>query len=85
MRNKLQRFMMGRYGIDKMSQVLSVCSLVLVALGIFLDWTDTYRLYLFSDALQKCIEKIRGESGLFAALLSSDRVVCRKETVHGAQ
>ena len=36
MRNKLQRFMMGRYGIDKMNQVLSICSLILVALGIFL-------------------------------------------------
>ena len=42
MRNKLQRFMMGRYGIDKMNQVLSVCSLILVALGIFLKVSVLY-------------------------------------------
>lgn len=35
MRNRLQRFMAGRYGVDKMNQVLSVCSLILIVFGIF--------------------------------------------------
>ena len=33
MREKFQRFMMGRYGNDKMNQVLSGVSLVLVLIG----------------------------------------------------
>ena len=36
MREKLQRFMMGRYGNDKMNQVLSYVVLVMMILGIFL-------------------------------------------------
>ena len=35
MREKLQRFMMGRYGNDKMNQVFSILVLVLMILGIF--------------------------------------------------
>ena len=33
MREKIQRFMWGRYGSDRLSQVLMVCALVLMVLS----------------------------------------------------
>lgn len=46
MRERMQRFMMGRYGNDKMNQVLSVVSMVLVLAGIFLRVNILYTLGL---------------------------------------
>ena len=71
MRNKLQRFMMGRYGIDKMSQVLSVCSLVLVALGIFLKISVFYWIgliligYIYFRMLSRNVSKRYAENQAF--------------------
>lgn len=71
MRNRLQRFMMGRYGIDKMSQVLSVCSLVLVALGIFLKISIFYWIgliligYIYFRMLSRNISKRYAENQAF--------------------
>lgn len=36
--NKLQKFMMGRYGVDQLSQVLVVLSIILSVLNIRLDF-----------------------------------------------
>lgn len=84
MRNRLQRFMMGRYGIDKMSQVLSVCSLILVALGIFLRISVFYWIgliligYIYFRMLSRDIPKRYAENQAFLRpLLSSDRMVYR--------
>lgn len=46
MREKFQRFMMGRYGNDKMNQVLSWCSLALILVGIFVDQNLFYTMGL---------------------------------------
>ena len=97
MRERMQRFMMGRYGNDKMNQVLSVVSMVLVLAGIFLRVNILYTLglvllvYVYFRTFSKNIPKRyapicnAGESGIFAAVLSFDRLVCRKETVSGTQ
>ena len=65
MRNRLQRFMAGRYGVDKMNQVLSVCSLILIVFGIFfqsiaslLGGTGSHYLYLFSNAFKGYSETV---------------------------
>lgn len=71
MRNKLQRFMMGRYGIDKMNQVLSICSLILVALGIFLKvpvlyWAGLVLIgFIYFRMLSKDIPKRYAENQAF--------------------
>lgn len=92
MRNKLQRFMMGRYGIDKMNQVLSVCSLILVALGIFLKvsvlyWAGLVLIgFIYFRMLSKDIPKRYAENqAFFTALLSSDRMVRQQEAVDGTE
>ncbi|MEI3266819.1 MAG: hypothetical protein V8R85_06790, partial [Frisingicoccus sp.] len=60
MRNRLQRFMAGRYGVDKMNQVLSVCSLILIVFGIFFKvsllysgGTGSHYLHLFFECFQR--------------------------------
>ena len=50
MREKLQRFMMGRYGNDKMNQVLSYVVLVMMILGIFLRVRVCYWLAIVGVA-----------------------------------
>lgn len=71
MRNKLQRFMMGRYGIDKMNQVLSICSLILVALGIILKvsvlyWAGLVLIgFIYFRMLSKDISKRYAENQAF--------------------
>ena len=71
MREKLQRFMMGRYGNDKMNQVLSVVSLVFVLLGSIFGIRALYTLgmlliaYLYFRMLSRNIPKRYAENQMF--------------------
>lgn len=71
MREKLQRLMMGRYGNDKMNQVLSAVSLVLVLLGVFLGVDTLYTLgmvllaYIYFRMFSKNISKRYAENQVF--------------------
>lgn len=71
MRERMQRFMMGRYGNDKMNQVLSVVSLVLVLAGIFLRVNILYTLglvllvYVYFRTFSKNIPKRYAENQAF--------------------
>ena len=71
MRNRLQRFMAGRYGVDKMNQVLSVCSLILIAFGIFFKVSLLYWvglaviIYIYFRMLSKDIPRRYAENQAF--------------------
>lgn len=71
MRNRLQRFMAGRYGVDKMNQVLSVCSLILIVFGIFFKVSLLYWvglaviIYIYFRMLSKDIPKRYAENQAF--------------------
>lgn len=59
MREKFQRFMIGRYGADELSKMLSGVALGCLILAMFarlyrflaslLDWDRTYHLYMVPD------------------------------------
>ena len=71
MREKLQRLMMGRYGNDKMNQVLSVVSLAFVLLGSILGIDALYTLgmlllaYLYFRMFSRNIGKRYAENQVF--------------------
>ena len=71
MRNRLQRFMAGRYGVDKMNQVLSVCSLILIVFGIFFKVSLLYWvglagiIYIYFRMLSKDIPRRYAENQAF--------------------
>ena len=71
MRNRLQRFMAGRYGVDKMNQVLSVCSLILIVFGIFFKESLLYWvglaviIYIYFRMLSKDIPRRYAENQAF--------------------
>ncbi len=71
MRNRLQRFMAGRYGVDKMNQVLSVCSLILIVFGIFFKVSLLYWVglavinYIYFRMLSKDIPRRYAENQAF--------------------
>ncbi len=71
MREKLQRFMMGRYGNDKMNQVFSILVLVLMILGIFFRVRFCYWLailglaYMYFRMLSKNIPARYAENQAF--------------------
>ncbi len=71
MRNRLQRFMAGRYGVDKMNQVLSVCSLILIVFGIFFKVSLLYWvglaviIYIYFRVLSKDIPRRYAENQAF--------------------
>lgn len=71
MREKLQRFMIGRYGSDKMNQVLSVVSLILVLIGVFLKVSFCYWLgfililWLYYRMMSRNIQKRYAENQVF--------------------
>lgn len=44
MKEKLQRFMMGRYGVDQFSKFLNIASIVLLILSMFSRFTLIYLL-----------------------------------------
>lgn len=72
MKEKLIRFMQGRYGIDQLSKLLIVLGVVAVlvsafvnwgVLGLiiyFLGWGSCY-LGIFQSVFQKCFKTLRGE------------------------
>lgn len=46
MRQRLERFMAGRYGVDQLSKVLLIISLVLLVISMFTHWGILYVLAL---------------------------------------
>jgi len=70
-REKIQRFMMGRYGSDKMNQVLSVISLILVILGGVFGVDICYTLgivmlvYIYYRTFSRNISKRYAENQAF--------------------
>ena len=71
MRERIQRFMMGRYGNDKMNQVLSGASLIMVLLGGIVGIDILYTLgivtlaYVYCRMLSKNISKRYAENQVF--------------------
>lgn len=71
MREKFQRFMMGRYGSDKMNQVLSWVSLALVVVGIFTGKNLFYTIgivllgYIYYRSFSKNIPRRYAENQAF--------------------
>lgn len=71
MREKLQQFMTGRYGSDKMNQVLSIVSLVVVIAGSFLRIPICYwagfvlLIWLYFRMMSKNIPKRYAENQVF--------------------
>ena len=71
MRNRLQRFMAGRYGVDTMNQGLSVCSLILIVFGIFFKVSLLYWvglaviIYIYFRMLSKDIPRRYAENQAF--------------------
>ncbi|MDD3220861.1 MAG: hypothetical protein EOM34_12080 [Clostridia bacterium] len=71
MREKLQRFMAGRYGNDKMNQVLSIGALILILIGAFFRVEPCYWLgllliiYLYFRMLSRNIQKRYAENQVF--------------------
>ncbi len=71
MREKLQRFMIGRYGNDKLNQVLSGGSLILVLVGALSGADGLYTLgilllaYVYFRMLSKNISKRYAENQAF--------------------
>lgn len=48
MRQRLERFLAGRYGVDQLSKVLLIISLVLLVISMFTHWGILYVLALVS-------------------------------------
>ena len=71
MREKFQRMMMGRYGNDKMNQVLSVAALVLATVGVLFGVDICYTLgmlllaYIYFRMFSKNIAKRYAENQAF--------------------
>ncbi|MCI8483762.1 MAG: hypothetical protein HFH41_05435 [Lachnospiraceae bacterium] len=71
MRQKMQRFMMGRYGADPLGQVYMGISLVLLFLSLFSKWDIFYILalalmgYEYYRMMSKQIEKRYQENQKF--------------------
>lgn len=71
MREKLQRFMAGRYGNDKMNQVLSIAALILILIGAFsrvepCHWLGLLLIiYLYFRMLSRNIQKRYAENQVF--------------------
>ena len=75
MKEKLIRFMQGRYGIDQLSKFLLITGLAVVLLSAFFGETAvSMLLYIFgwgvviycyfSDIFKKCTEAVRRKSGI---------------------
>ena len=75
MKEKLIRFMQGRYGIDQLSKFLLITGLAVVLLSAFFGETAVSMLFiyfrlgsrdllLFSDIFKKCTEAVRRKSGI---------------------
>ena len=74
MKEKLIRFMQGRYGIDQLSKFLLITGLAVVLLSAFFGETAVSMLLyifgwsrdllLFSDIFKKCTEAVRRKSGI---------------------
>lgn len=71
MREKFRRFMTGRYGNDKMNQVLSWVSLALVLVGIIVDVNIFYTVgivllvYIYYRSFSRNISKRYAENQAF--------------------
>ena len=75
MKEKLIRFMQGRYGIDQLSKFLLITGLAVVLLSAFFRRNrgehafiyfrlGSRDLLLFSDIFKKCTEAVRRKSGI---------------------
>lgn len=74
MKEKVQRFMMGRYGFDELSKVLMGLTIVLMIVSMFADNSLLYVLslillvYSYYRALSKDIAKRQSENQKFCNL-----------------
>lgn len=74
MRQKLQHFMMGRYGADQLSRALMFVSLALMALSMLLRWNPLYLIailllgYAYFRMLSRNIQKRYQENQRFLGL-----------------
>lgn len=72
MRQKLQRFMMGRYGGDQLGQIYTGASLVLLIVSMFTGWNLLYlaglglMIYETYRMMSRNIEKRYAENQKFA-------------------
>ena len=65
MKEKLMRFMQGRYGVDTLTKFLLIVGLILVFISAwFTDGMGDGHLHLFQSIFQKCDEAVRGEPGI---------------------
>ncbi len=67
MREKIARFMMGRYGVDQFSRFLSIFTLILMIVGIFTHPTLYYIaivgiIYMYFRTFSKNYAKRRAEN-----------------------
>lgn len=76
MKEKLYRFMAGRYGMDQLNRFLSMAALVLVILNLFLKkpiiWTAAMLLLVlcYIRMLSRNMEKRRQENGKYLQIKS---------------
>lgn len=67
-REKVQRFMAGRYGADELSRVLLAAVMILLVLSVFVRWTPVYLLgllllvYCYYRMLSKNISKMYAQN-----------------------
>ena len=84
-REKLQRFMIGRYGMDQLGQFIMYAVLVLIFLNVvvrvrilssFLYILELAGFYLpvLTDVFKKCGETLSGKSGLSAPAVLCDGI-----------
>lgn len=83
MRQKLQQFMMGRYGADQLSRVLMIISMVLLIISMFTRWSPLYLaailllIYVYFRMFSRNIQKRYAENQKFLNLRY--RLVAKKD------
>ncbi len=96
MKEKLIRFMQGRYGIDQLSKFLLITGLAVVLLSAFFGETavsmllyifgwGSRDLLLFSDIFKKCTEAVRRKSGISYENIQDKKLVSESKKTSGSR
>ena len=76
-REKFQRFMIGRYGMDQLGQFIMYAVLVLVFLNVVVrvyPGAGGFYLPVLTDVFKKCGDTLSGKSGLSAPAVLCDGI-----------
>ena len=95
MKDKLNRFMQGRYGVDNFARFTLGVALFVIVVGSFMrqnaaggsgySWIYSYHLYIFQNPFQKYLCTICGKPEISGIYSENPQPVYQREKYDGAE